>query len=201
MKVNNLLNKKFGKLIVLERSGTIHRNAAWLCLCDCGAKKVISGAKLIDGSTKSCGCSRYDKVTTHGRSTSKLYRTWTSMRGRCSDPNNKNYSRYGGRGIKVCERWEKSFSNFLADMGEKPREDMSIDRIDNNKGYSPENCRWATKSQQSSNKSSNKIVRYEGESLCVRDWSLKTGINQKTLHYRLVIAGWPVERALTEAVR
>jgi hypothetical protein len=137
-------------------------------------------------------------LVTHGQSKTPTWRTWAGMRNRCNNPNNQKYPAYGGKGIKVCERWG-SFENFVADMGERPSPKHSIDRIDNTGHYTPENCRWATPTEQANNKSTNRCVTFLGESLTVAEWSRRTGIPYFTLMYRIK-AGWSAERALTEPV-
>lgn len=153
--------KKFGKLIAVEFVGSTPGNgkAQWLCQCDCGNTKVCKAENLIRGKSKSCGCdfheNRVKQVTKHGHTrmdgyASRTYRTWHSMKQRCQNSNTAQFYDYGGRGIKVCEEWN-DFRNFLADMGEKPK-DKSLDRIDVDGDYEPGNCRWATASEQALNK-------------------------------------------------
>lgn len=156
--MKDLTGKKFGRLVVLGKSskkqnGKIH----WWCQCECGNLANTYTGALISGNTKSCGClqrQRSAEVSTiHGQSKrggqSKTYSSWASMMSRCYNPKVKHYSYYGGRGLSVCKRWH-SFAEFLSDMGEKP-EGLSLERTNNNKDYSPENCRWATPSDQSRN--------------------------------------------------
>lgn len=156
----DLVGKRFGKLLVLRRDGSIDRQPRWLCKCDCGKEASIAGAHLRRGNTKSCGCWRHEfsvvTKTTHGMSPkdpkrrSRIYGVWNAMKQRCHNPNQSHYARYGGRGIKVCEEWRNSFAAFYRDMGNPPKDGQrwTLDRIDVFKGYEPGNVRWATYKQQ-----------------------------------------------------
>jgi hypothetical protein len=146
-KIIDITGNKYGKWAVERFAYVENRHSYWLCRCECGTTKVIWGANLRQGLTHSCGCSKI----VHGLRRTNEYRTWRGIKERCLNPNNKDYINYGGRGITVCERWVNSFENFIKDMGKKPSPELSIDRINNDKGYSPDNCQWATKSQQSRN--------------------------------------------------
>lgn len=152
----DLTGKEFGSLKVIHRAENIKSHTAWLCECECGNIKAIRGESLKSGRTVSCGCYNKNKNLTHGHAktnnVSPEYRSWVQMISRCSNPNYPQYYYYGGRGIEVCDRWKKSFINFLKDMGEKPSNDYSLERLDVNKGYSPDNCIWANKTQQSRNR-------------------------------------------------
>lgn len=202
-RINNITGQRFGRLTVLSFSHMNKgRRAVWNCECDCGAQCQVEGTKLATGRTKSCGCLRPDAArennSTHGHSTHYLWNTYAKMIARCYTPSDKSYKRYGARGITVCERWRESFVNFLADMGDRP-DGCSIDRIDNDGPYAPENCRWATLSQQNSNTRQNHNLTYDGETLTIAQWSLRLGISQHTIRNRLRY-GWSVERTLTEPV-
>ena len=149
-----MVGKRFSNLVVIERAGG-ENGAKWLCQCDCGNTKVISGNVLRQGSTKSCGCVRKqnNQGFKHGHCSSGIsptYNSWAAMHGRCKYPKTRSYEHYGGRGISVCERWG-DFANFLEDMGERPV-GTSLDRIDADGNYEPGNCRWATDAEQRANR-------------------------------------------------
>lgn len=152
----------------------------WLCRCECGGSVVLSSARLKAGSPKSCGC-QWPK---HGMFGSPVYATWASMLARCQNPSHAAYKRYGGRGITVCERWQKSFENFYADMGDRPA-GLTLERKDNNKGYSPDNCKWATRKAQRNNQNVCVRITFEGLSLTAPQWARLLGIRPRLLHYRL----------------
>ena len=146
-KVTNIANQRFGRLLALEPNGANrHRKTMWLCRCDCGKMLTVCGNALRSGNTQSCGCKR----PYHRRSTTSIWISWKNMRQRCCNQNHKNYKDYGGRGIVICDRWN-SFINFLTDMGEPPP-GTSLDRINNDHGYEPGNCRWATPKEQANNR-------------------------------------------------
>jgi hypothetical protein len=136
---------------------------------------------------------------THGLTDSRTYKTWVSMRERCTNPNNDGYYNYGGAGISVCARWMSSFEAFWADMGERPP-NMTLDRIDSAAGYSPENCRWATPKQQANNMRTNRLLTLDGETKTMSEWAEAIGIRVQTLHERIK-RGWDVRRALTQPVQ
>ena len=141
----------FGRFLVIRLDGSDSAGSRYLCKCSCGTVKTVRGSSLRNGSSKSCGCLNLDKVTKHGMTDTPTYMSWVAARSRCRYKKNIGYKSYGGRGIDICDRWYDSFKNFLEDMGERP-EGTSLDRIDGSKGYSPDNCRWATLVEQSSNR-------------------------------------------------
>lgn len=152
----DLTGQIFGYLKVIGFSHR-HRNTYWKCLCDCGNNIVVRGSSLKNGHTKSCSCLRIERnkeqKTKHGRYGSKEYITWSNMKKRCMNSKSPNYKDYGGRGIKICKRWEE-FENFYVDMGDRP-EGKSIDRIDNDGNYTPKNCKWSTHTEQMNNRRNN----------------------------------------------
>ncbi|XIW73885.1 hypothetical protein AB2F28_23195 (plasmid) [Escherichia coli] len=197
----DITGKRFGKLVALKYSGISNKQGRlWDCICDCGNTCLVSYGKLNHGATISCGCvynAHRRSVKPHGMSKTPIYRIWLGMRERCEKPTHHAYKWYGGRGIKVCERWQ-IFENFYADMGERP-EGMSLDRKDVNGDYEPENCRWATFEEQANNTRSNLILEHKGEKLTLSPWAKRAGIQTSTLHYRIK-KGWPLDRALNASV-
>ena len=161
----DLTNQRFGRLTVLRFSHTGKWGRAfWACLCDCGKETVASGEDLKSGNTASCGClwqSLGDRTRKHGRSRTSVHNRWKEMHQRCRNPKHKRFADYGGRGIQVCERWH-DFTNFLADMGEPPP-GLTLDRKDNDGNYEPGNCRWATDTEQRSNKRKSKALAGPGQ--------------------------------------
>ncbi len=197
----DLTAQRFGMLTVLRRAANNkHKKACWTCKCDCGSIKDIIGSKLRNGEARSCGCRiailTKHRFTKHGLSdTHPLYGVWKNMRNRCNDPNHKSYKNYGGRGIAVCARWD-SFAAFVEDMGERPSPLHSLDRRDNDGPYSPTNCQWATKKQQSQNSRRPVIMTANGISMNMSEWAIHLGINIASIYGRLK-RGWPIELALT----
>lgn len=198
----DLAGQKYGRWTVLSHEGFNKHNAAmWLCRCECGTEKIITGAGLRSGSSKSCGCLNVDvhrqmcieRNTTHGHAKrdgySPTYRVWINLAGRKND---KKYE-----GVTICERW-RSFENFLEDMGERPSEKHTIDRIDNSRGYEPDNCRWATMKEQQNNRTNNRMITALGETLTLSQWADRSGFRADTISNRLE-NGWLPDDAVTVA--
>lgn len=192
--------ERFGRLVTVEtdpRPGH-HR---WRCLCDCGVQRTVAATDLRRGHTTSCGCTvRTCKGEGSVNATrSPEYRTYSNIKDRCLNPKSMHWSRYGGRGIAICSRWLASYENFLEDMGRRPH-GTSLDRIDNDGPYSPENCRWATPREQARNRRNNVRLTFRGETLVLSEWSERVGIALNVLQLRIAY-GWTVERTLTQSVR
>ena len=197
----DLSGRRFGLLTVITYAGikkyaSNRRRTLWKCACDCGKEKIIESTSLYTGNTKSCGHLQLQKATTHGHCSNGIispeHAAWNAMLNRCGPKaKGRNRTRYFERGILVCKRWKK-FKNFLKDIGLRPDRSYSLDRKNNNKGYSPSNCRWATKSQQANNMQSNRIVVYNGMSKTIGQWCKLLSLPYKKTWRRIVKYGWPV---------
>lgn len=197
----DLTGRQFGRLLVEEKAANIGDRTAWRCRCDCGESVTIIGIRLTTGHTASCGCLKRDVISsrskTHGRSKTSEYRIWSLAIQRCHNPIHPPFPKYGGRGIIVCDRWRHSFIAFLKDMGSRPSPQHTLDRIDNNGPYSPENCRWASRREQSLNTRRNRLVSWRGQTLPIGEWAMIVGVHSRTLRARLDRLGWDVDRALS----
>lgn len=192
MSVKNLDGQKFGMLTVLERDySRKSRKAYWLCECDCGNLKSVRSDSL-QTQTKSCGCLRDEQAIvnvmvnhTHKQSKSRLHNRWLGLKQRCVNPNNSSYKNYGERGIVVCDEWKDDFLAFKKwAMSNGYNDDLSIERIDVNKGYSPNNCTWIPMSEQATNRTSTIWLTHDGETLNIKQWAEKLGLKYGTLHSR-----------------
>lgn len=185
------INKKFGKLSILSVSHKNEHSIVFVNVnCDCGNSKTVRLSDIKSGRTTSCGCHnkevRANRLKTHGETGSNLHFIWLGMKDRCNNSKNKSFSRYGGRGIRVCNEWQSSyelFSSWARSKGYKVG--LSLDRIDNNKGYSPNNCRWADSFQQANNKRNNKWLTFRGKTQTESQWARELGIDQRRLNYHL----------------
>ena len=187
----NIAGQRFGKLTAIKRDfSKENKRLCWFFQCDCGNVKSIGKNNVVNSNTTSCGCyvieSNKQKMTIHGLVYHELYETWSTMKKRCYKEYNKDYPRYGGRGIRVCKRWLDSFANFLEDMGERPQ-GCTLDRINNNGYYEPSNCRWANSIQQNSNRSGLRQVEINGIVYnTVAEASRATGLSRRQIYYRYI---------------
>lgn len=193
----DLIGKIFNRLQVIESAGSNELGRSlWKCQCDCGKISIVLGYSLIRGNTQSCGCLHIDNVTKHHESQMRLYGIWQQLRARCSNPKHASYHSYGGRGISVCEEWNHSYENFRDwAMLNGYEKDLSIDRIDNDKGYSPDNCRWANRITQQNNMSNNHMVIYNGAMQTLAQLCRKHNKNYALVQSRLR-RGWSIEDSL-----
>ncbi|MHC0037905.1 hypothetical protein [Pseudoneobacillus sp. C159] len=194
LKSQDLTNRKFGKLIVLNPNA---KNGFWDCVCDCGALTTVHYHNLLRGITQSCGClsreilvARNKRNATHNMRNTRLYHIWDTMKARCYRSYSKDFKNYGARGISICEEWKSKFELFYEwAMENGYAEHLTIDRIDVNGNYEPSNCRWLTVKEQANNKRVNRYITIKGETKTIAEWSDKSGISQKALRYRIE-SGW-----------
>lgn len=204
----NLTGRRFGRLTAIERVASPKAQAQWRCVCDCGKETVVRSQDLRNGHTKSCGCyglevsvSHTPSFSTHKESKSRLYRVWIGMKARCNNCKNKAYSNYGGRGINVCQEWDASYEAFrewaLANGYDEnaPRGRCTIDRINVNGNYCPENCRWVDVKTQMNNTRANRRITQNGETRTMAEWAERTGIAYETIRYRAT-SGKPADDVL-----
>lgn len=190
----DLTGQRFGRLTVIRRVQNLRKGATrWECLCDCGGKCITYTSNLRRGNARSCGCLHIESAmntgknsATHGKTNTRLYRIWTNMKTRCYNKRNKNYEQWGKRGIYVCEEWRNNFESFYNwSISNGYGENLSIDRIDNNGPYCPENCRWSTPKEQANNTRRTRLITWNGETLSLHGWAEKLGLGIETLFYRL----------------
>lgn len=194
--IKDMTGQKFGRLTVLHRLYNYHKKGVyWLCVCECGNLTEVNGKDLRKGNTKSCGCfrGRYPRIK---KNQPRLYRIYHNMRNRCHYKKHDRYKNYGGRGIKVCDEWlnsYKSFENWALTHGYN--DNLTIDRIDANGNYEPNNCKWSTKKQQSRNTTKNVYLTYNNETMIIKDWATKLNTNYATILSRYH-RGWAVKECL-----
>lgn len=195
----DLVGEVFGRLTVIEREGSKQGEAAWRCRCECGNESVVRGSHLRERpGTRSCGCLGVDSIKTHGLSRTREYSSLRCAIRRCTDPRDVSWDRYGGRGIRVCQRWLDDPQTFVEDMGERPLE-TTLERLNVNGDYEPSNCVWATNADQHRNRRDNLNISIDGDSRCLKDWSETLGINYGTLKYRFH-NGWSIKDMLRTPV-
>lgn len=195
----DLTGRTFGRLTVLNRHGD-QLPVKWVCQCTCGEITIVFPGHLKSGATTSCGCYQKERTSersiTHGLSDTTEYEIWKGIIKRCENTSDHAYADYGGRGIRVCDRWRHSFENFYADMGPRPSLEYSIDREDNNGHYEPSNCRWATRIEQNNNRRSNRKVTYQNQEMTLSEIARLTGMP----YHRLFARVHKCDMSLTTAV-
>lgn len=198
----DITGQRFGRWSVVRKIDGLSksRHSRFECRCDCGTTKIVLGYKLRRGASLSCGCLANElssqRSHQHGMTKHHLFPTWSGMMARCYRPTNPAFPRYGGRGIYVCERWH-DVTLFIADNEDTALPGLSIDRVDNDGPYSPENTRWATRGDQSRNRRSNVLLTHDGRTMPLFDWAREVGIAPRTLWRRIRQSGWSAERAIT----
>ena len=196
----DLTGHSYNRLTIVGRAENVGKATMWDCVCTCGTLLIARGSHVANGLISSCGCLQRelqsDRAKRHGMTDTPEYKTWRSMISRCRLSGRKEFHRYGGRGIFVCDRWADSFENFYEDMGPRPAGRFSIDRIDNNGPYSPENCKWSTMTEQARNKRTNRIIEHGGRKQTLSEWAESAGLSIKRVHARLK-AGWEFNEALS----
>lgn len=207
----NLVGKKIGRWTVIEeteafRQPSGHLRYKYLCRCDCGTEHIINGQTLQSGRALSCGCLTKElnasRMTTHGMYKTRIYKIWEGMKSRCDNPHNDRYKNYGGRGIDICDSWRKDFLNFYEwAINNGYKDNLTIDRIDVNGDYEPNNCKWSTPKEQANNRTNNRNITYDGKTLTLSQWADLLGINSYVLYHRIVSRKWTIERALTTPVK
>lgn len=177
MNKKNMIGKRFGRRIVTKFLGRINpknRYYYWECMCDCGKISIRPGSALRSGNANSCGCAKIEHLKSlakHNMAKTRIYRSWSAMIQRCTNPNTPGWERYGGRGIRVCKKWKDSFCCFYKEMGDTYRDDLFLERIDNNKGYFKNNCRWATRLEQNNNSSKCVWITIDGIRKNIKQWA------------------------------
>ena len=191
---HDLQGLRFGKWQVVSQIAERGKfgEVLWNCVCDCGNLGKVRTANLMRNISKSCGCRQHEN--THNMTGTKTFKSWESMKQRCLNKNSPDYHRYGGRGVSVCDRWVNSFDNFLSDMGLRP-DGKTLDRLDVNGNYTPENCRWATQEEQNQNKRKTLKITAFGETKTVHEWAAQYNLAARVIIERIKV-GWDAEKAL-----
>lgn len=199
----DLTGKRFNKLVVLYRDENGYGDKSrWKCICDCGTETTVSGTNLKTGAVKSCGCLRHMKHDTHHLSNTRLYRIWNAMKNRCYLKSHYAYSYYGARGITVCAEWKDNFEAFYDwAISNGYSEDLTIDRIDNNGSYSPENCKWSTREEQVNNRRSCVLITYNGETKSLMQWCKLLNLPYKLIHQRMHLKNISFEEAISIPIK
>jgi hypothetical protein len=182
MKAIDITGQRFGKLLAVGKSANTSRTC-FTVICDCGTVKEVQARHLRSGAIVSCGCHRRSLATSHGMNGTRPYNIWRGMLDRCRNPSRKEFKNYGGKGITVCQRWLE-FSSFWEDMEIGYSDDLTLDRIKNDRGYEPGNCRWATKTEQARNTSRNRLVNLDSRQVCISEAAEIVGVNRFALRAR-----------------
>ncbi len=202
IQITDITGQTFNRLTVLGYSHRRNAVTYWVCECTCGGRVITRGSSLRNGHTKSCGClnteTRRAQVYKHGMVGHPLYSIWTTMRSRCLCKTDKGFHNYGARGIKICPEWD-DFAQFVKDMGERPSVEYTLDRIDNDGDYTPENCHWGTEEEQNNNKRTNVFITYQGKRQTLVQWSRELKISYAALQYRRR-QGWDIHKMFTTPV-
>lgn len=209
MKFEDITGRRFGRLTAVRRAPNDGRRTMWHCKCECGNDVVVRAENLKSGNTKSCGCIERDfpNATKHGMSKTRLAAVYNAMKQRCYNENSSGYYLYGGRGIKVCDEWlqdKTAFFDWAIANGyddSSPQTECSLDRVDVNAGYSPENCRWVDSYTQANNTRKNKHYYYNGENRTLAEWSRSSGIPYSALYARVATLGWTIEDAINTPLK
>ncbi|MBO3398543.1 hypothetical protein JJB71_13440 [Clostridium perfringens] len=201
MTLENLIGKRFGKLKVVKQSHSKNYRRYWECECDCGNKTIVTTSRLKNGHTKSCGCLSKEvttkRNTKHGKRNTRIYEIWAGMKKRCLNKKSISYKNYGGRGVSICEEWKNSFEKFYNwAINNGYNENLTIDRIDVNGNYEPNNCRWCTKKEQSNNKRNNRYITINKETKTLSEWANYYKIKSKVVENRINRYKWSIEEAL-----
>ena len=212
MKTVDISNKKFGKLLAVKRCTNMSGKTAWECKCDCGNITFVTTSNLTCNRIRSCGCLKIkqllERSTTHNQRHTVLYSVWRGLRQRCNNPKHASYHNYGGRGITVCEEWDKSFQAFYdwsyangysTENQKDEKLKLTIDRIDNNGNYEPSNCRWVDRKTQTRNMRTTRFITFNGQNKSVSEWCEIYGIKLQTFNTR-IRNGWSIEEALTKPI-
>ena len=213
MKKLDLLNQRFGRLVVIEPSKSKNNETMWKCKCDCGNITIVSTSNLRANRIKSCGCFKLDKLiersSTHNQRHTHLYEIWKSMKQRCYNPNLKPYKNWGARGIKVCDEWRYNFQAFYdwayangysVKTRNNQKTKLTLDRIDVNGNYEPSNCRWVDRKTQARNTRVNKYISYKGITKCLAEWCEELNLSYSIIHGRL-FRGWTIEKAFETPIK
>lgn len=201
-KLVDLTGRKFNKLTVIKRADNDGKFVTWLCECECGNTVTVRGNNIKSGNTSSCGCNNHTGKGKykHGLSDSRLYSIWEHMKARCNNKHSKDYSNYGLRGIKVCEQWNDNFKTFKEwALSNGYNKTLTIDRINNNEGYNPSNCRWVERKTQNNNTRRNIYITYNGVTMTLSQWTEKLNLSYMKIYKRLK-KGQPFEEAIREVV-